>query len=58
MKFSTLAAVIGTASAGLGHKAEMSVLQKQINQRMNAVRSPDSLMELANDNEFFATPQY
>jgi len=42
MKFSTLTAVIGTTSAGLGHKAEPSMLQKMFRVKMDEAK----LMEL------------
>ena len=58
MKYSTLAALVGTTSAGfnLGHKAEMSPLHKSFKQQMNKVKSAE-LMELQSDS-FFGSSGY
>jgi len=56
MKYSTLAALVGTTAAGIGHKAEMSTLHKSFKQKMNEVKSAE-LMELQSD-KFYASSGY
>jgi hypothetical protein len=51
MKFSTLTAIVGTAAAGLGHKAELSTIEKEMKMKMHEVKSAD-LMELLKDSSF------